>query len=124
MCESDETTERQDFINYIWSYYGPGEVYGYLFNHKLTYEEVVTATKKQIEEAQVYVGDLDEELVRDMMLADSPLGAEDLTAECSRCASITSRLYIHNSALSECPKCAMERIAAGGVIESPRDLPF
>jgi len=111
----DETTERQDFINYVWSFYGPGEIYGYFFNHKLTYEEVAAAAKKRMEDSQKMYGGFDgdsedREAARDMMLADSPLGAEDLTFECRGCAKITSR--VGGSPFEECPECAMERIVA------------
>lgn len=111
----DETTERQDFINYVWSFYGPGEIYGYFFNHKLTYEEVAAAAKKRMEDSQKMYGGFDgdsedREIARDMMLADSPLGPEDLTVECCKCGKVISR--VGGSPFSECPKCAMERIVA------------
>lgn len=70
--------KTQDFIEYVWSFYAPNDLYGRFFDNNPTKEEIIKAieirkTNKKLE----FDGDsIDREIVRDIMLYNR--GARDL----------------------------------------------
>jgi len=66
MIKSNKT---QEFIDYIWSFYAPNDLYGEFFNNTLTKEEVIKAVKiRKANKKLPFDGDsLDREIVRDIM---------------------------------------------------------
>jgi hypothetical protein len=59
----------EQFKNYVWSFYGPGQIYGDFFNHTLTRLELDAAVDKRLQEQTfAFDGDsMDRERVRDLM---------------------------------------------------------
>jgi hypothetical protein len=60
---------ESEFIEYVWSFYGPEMIYGHFFNHALTKHELVAC----VEILKLKVNDLsydtfDREFVRDILL--------------------------------------------------------
>jgi hypothetical protein len=57
------------FMNYVMSFYGPGEIHGDFFHHALTMEEVKEAIALRMQLDIPFSGDsFDRELVRDILL--------------------------------------------------------
>jgi hypothetical protein len=62
----------ESFQEYVWSFYGQGELYGDFFDNNLTREELYRAVAIRLnmnQEKLSFAGDtLDREIVRDIML--------------------------------------------------------
>ncbi len=59
----------RQFIDYVWSFYGPGQIYGEFFGNTLTPGEVAEACAARMKSDQYADGDsFDREAVRDMMM--------------------------------------------------------
>lgn len=60
---------RKSFEAYVWSFYGPNEIYGKFFNNNLTMDEVKLAVSIRLHTTDTpFDGDsFDRELVRDIM---------------------------------------------------------
>ena len=59
-----------EFVDYCWQFYAPGEIYGDYFDNNLTKEELVKACKVRMKDTKNW-GDgdtFDREAVRDIML--------------------------------------------------------
>lgn len=58
------------FKEYVLSFYGPGEIYGDVFDHNLREEEVTRAILQRLDNKEVPfdADSVDRELVRDIML--------------------------------------------------------
>ena len=62
---------RAEFMQYVLSFYGPGEIYGDFFGNTLTVEEVKKAVDlrmKKVDEVPFDGDSVDREIVRDIML--------------------------------------------------------
>lgn len=58
-----------EFTQYCWSFYGPGQIYGEFFGHKLTMAALDKACLK-VSKRKDYEGDtFDRERVRDLLLS-------------------------------------------------------
>lgn len=66
MAKSNKT---QEFIDYVWSFYAPNDLYGEFFNNTLTKEEIIKAVNiRKANKKLPFEGDsLDREIVRDIM---------------------------------------------------------
>lgn len=59
-----------DFVNYVWSFYGPGEIYGKFFNENLTMAELVHAARFRSTSPNFEADSIDREIVRDLILVN------------------------------------------------------
>lgn len=64
-----KSNKNQEFINYVWSFYSPNEIYGSFFENTLTKEEVEKALEIRLSNLETpFDGDsMDREMVRDIM---------------------------------------------------------
>lgn len=69
-------SEIRAFLEYCWSFYGPCEIYGRIFHHKLNKQQLFTAVMLRIRCAgENFAGDsVDREAVRDILLTALQLG--------------------------------------------------
>ncbi len=63
-------TQGKEFVDYVWSFYGPGQIYGDYFKNALTKTELKRAIKEHLANPPFpFDGDsVDREYVRDIML--------------------------------------------------------
>lgn len=63
------SNKKQEFIDYVWSFYAPNDLYGDFFENTLTKEEIVKALKIRLANKKLaFDGDsMDREIVRDIM---------------------------------------------------------
>lgn len=61
-----------DFIEYCWSFYGPGQVHGDFFDNALTRKELEAATEEYMltNTADFAADSFDREHIRDIMLVN------------------------------------------------------
>jgi nucleotide-binding universal stress UspA family protein len=78
------------FVDYVWSFYGPGELYGDAFGDTLEKSEVVKAVKMLIQNKgyEFAADSVDREFVRDIMLANR--GETDTEYDVSKFLSTAS----------------------------------
>lgn len=60
--------QKNQFIDYCWSFYGPKQLYGEIFGHSLTKGELVAAVDAHIESPTFEGDSVDREAVRDIMI--------------------------------------------------------
>ena len=61
--------EKKEFTEYVWKFYGPGQIYGHFFGDTLDKGELVAAVDERMQN-KGYEGDsMDREIVRDLMIA-------------------------------------------------------
>lgn len=58
-----------DFVDYVFSFYGPGEMYSNFFKTPITKAQIRKATVVRISSGQFEGDSFDREAVRDIMLA-------------------------------------------------------
>lgn len=58
-----------EFMKYVWSFYGPGQIYGDLFQNNLKEHEVLSAVAERIQDPYFKGDSADRELVCDFILA-------------------------------------------------------
>lgn len=59
----------KQFNDYCWSFYAPGEMYGYFFSNKLTRDQLQKAISLHIDTVSDFSADsFDREQVRDLLL--------------------------------------------------------
>jgi len=65
-----EWKELGGFENYCFQFYGPNKIYGEVFNHSLSKDELRAAIKRRLNNQAIeFVGDsMDREIVRDIIL--------------------------------------------------------
>jgi hypothetical protein len=59
---------KKEFIDYVWSFYAPNEIYGHFFNHTLTMGELIPAIELRMQSENFASDSVDRELIRDILL--------------------------------------------------------
>lgn len=100
----------KQFTQYVWSFYGPKQIYGDMFSHTLTHKELNAAVSILVETREFEGDSVDREAVRDIMLANRrPLSMKD-------------KQDLKNDALRIAK--VVEKEINGKVPESVSDMPY
>lgn len=67
-----------EFIDYVFSFYGPGEMYANFFNRPVTKAAIKKATLVRIQTGQFEGDSFDREAVRDIILKEQGVEAVSL----------------------------------------------